>query len=118
MTEIQGVHGAGGLLREEGGEPLTLNQVAQTLAATLGPVGEILAGIAPALAGRAAELPDFGSLVEPGGVLRLTAARVNPIDVGVDPEVANLESITSGGAQALLDRLGDEIMKSTLREEK
>lgn len=118
MTEIQGIRGSEGMVRDEGREPVTLDQVAHTLAATLGPVGDVLVGIAPALAGRAAELPDFGSLVEPGGVLRLAASRINPIEVGVDPEVANLESIASGGINSHLDRLGDEIMKSTLREEK
>lgn len=118
MTEIQGIHGTDGMSMPEGGEPITLSQVAQTLAATLGPVGETLAGIASALAGRAAELPDFGSLVEPGGVIRLAAARENPIDVGVDPGVANLDIIVSGGKNALLDRLSDDIIKSTLREEK
>jgi hypothetical protein len=118
MTEIQGIRGTGGMSMPEGGEPVTLSQVAQTLAATLGPVGDVLAGIAPALAGRAAEMPDFGELVEPGGVIRLAAARDNPIDVGVDPEIANLESIATGGKNAVMDRLGDEIIKSIFREEK
>jgi hypothetical protein len=118
MTEIQGIHGSGGMSIPEGGGAVSLSQVSQTLVVTLGPVGEVLAGIAPGLIGRAAGLPDFGGLVEPGEVIRLAAARENPIDVGVDPEVANLDIIASGGKHALLDRLSDEIIKSTFREEK
>jgi hypothetical protein len=117
MTEIQGVSSGSGAAGLPGEAKTSLEQVAGTLAAVMGPVGELLAGIAPHLADGSVALPNFGELVEPGGVLRLPAARVNPIDVGVEPGVADLEAILRGDEHPIVDRLGADIMKSTLREE-
>ena len=118
MTSINSVSGSGETVPTGGSSAASLDQVAQTLVAVLGPVGEVLAGIAPALAGDVSKLPDFSALIEPGGVLRLPAARTHPIDVGVDPSEANLESIARGGAPASTNlRLDGEIRKSALRGE-
>lgn len=117
MTDIQGVSGSAGPVGMPDGTGASLEQVSATLTAVLGPVGELLAGIAPALPGHTAGLPDFGELVEPGGVLRLPAARLNPIDVGVAPGDADLDSILRSDERLGVDRLGADIIKSTLREE-